>query len=517
MRVKDAALLNCLMYYDGMVFKNGKSISENINGMQQKEKKEWQKMMRKCLSELEGDKAEAIINAILEDETLSNLKVLDCTRKTPYEEGPIIACFLDERNKTAIFAFRGTNGKEWMDNAEGFLLESSRMQIHALKYVEDTIAKYGLVEKGYAIDVTGHSKGGNKAQYVTIKCPDIRECYSYDGQGFSPIFLKENKEAIQKNQHKITTIAAHQDYVHSLAHDIAGKSKWYQTNEHPDQKISSAKGVLVNIALKIKGIKIAFAHSAGAIFHFDNGQFQLNTETKRAEFSDKLHQMTLDLFNCSKEDQTMYFMSMMGVLQALKTNEPIHLSSMLSYDEIKGGVRKLVSYLTKDKDKSILRDFLQSKTFGKLYNMAMENMSRKRKEIVREVLPKEKCEPKTFGIEYEIYQDKDNPKKIFIGTEIEDGKLARLSPYSRSEEKCRERYDVIREDDPFSKKQSRAEYEKFKKVEKEVEELRPKPRREPIDISWLLSRNSIDRSERSKPKEHTPTKPVKRAVGDMER
>jgi len=86
MRIKDAALLNCLMYYDGMVFKNGISISENIVKMQTERAEEWQKMMRKCLSELEGNKAEAIINAILEDETLSNLKVLDCTRKTAYEQ-----------------------------------------------------------------------------------------------------------------------------------------------------------------------------------------------------------------------------------------------------------------------------------------------------------------------------------------------------------------------------------------------------------------------------------------------
>ena len=86
MRIKDAALLNCLMYYDGIVFENDVSIKQNIVLMKRDKPEEWQKMMRKCLSDLEGNKAEAIINAILEDETLSNLKVLDCTRKTAYEQ-----------------------------------------------------------------------------------------------------------------------------------------------------------------------------------------------------------------------------------------------------------------------------------------------------------------------------------------------------------------------------------------------------------------------------------------------
>ena len=39
------------------------------------------------------------------------------------------------------------------------------------------------------IIVTGHSKGGNKAQYVTInsKYNDlIDKCFSFDGQGMSP-------------------------------------------------------------------------------------------------------------------------------------------------------------------------------------------------------------------------------------------------------------------------------------------------------------------------------------------
>ena len=41
--------------------------------------------------------------------------------------------------------------------------------------------------------MTGHSKGGNKAQYITInsKYRDlIKYCFSFDGQGFSPEAVK---------------------------------------------------------------------------------------------------------------------------------------------------------------------------------------------------------------------------------------------------------------------------------------------------------------------------------------
>lgn len=518
MRIKDSALLNCLMYYDGIVFQGGITLQDNILDMKAKKPQEWQKMMSKCPGLLEGDKAEKVINAILEDETLSNLKVLDCTRKTAYETGPVIACFLDEKNKTAIFTFRGTNGKEWMDNGEAFLLESSRMQKHALKYVEDTIAKYDLVEKGYAIDVTGHSKGGNKAQYVTIKCPHIRECYSYDGQGFSPIFLKENQEAIQARQHKITTIASHEDYVHSLAHNIAGQSKWFLTNESPEKSNKSLTGLMLKIALKIKGINTACAHAAGAIFHFENGKFTLNKETTRSDFSNKLHQMTLDIFKCSKVDQTIYYLSVMGVIQALNTNSPMHLSSMISYDEIKGGIRKLVAYLTKDKDRSILRELTQSKTVGKLYSMAMEGLNKKRREPVREVLPKEKYEPLNSLSGYTIYQVKNQPKKHFIGIEIEEGKIARLSSYIKSEEKCGKQLWEIAMKDPFNKKQSEVEYKKMREIEKEMQTLESRNGSCIVeDFSNIVSFHRMDRSKNIVGAENTSMEAMKRVIGDRER
>ena len=68
------------------------------------------------------------------------------------------------------------------------------------------------------ITVSGHSTGGNHAQYVTIafnqdnedvvgyqKNNDIERCVSFDGQGFSKAFIDTYSEAIENHAEKITS------------------------------------------------------------------------------------------------------------------------------------------------------------------------------------------------------------------------------------------------------------------------------------------------------------------------
>lgn len=60
-------------------------------------------------------------------------------------------------------------------------------QERAAEYINNLPLKYGN-----DLTVSGHSKGGNKAQYVTIVTDRVERCLSQDGQGFSPEFLKKN-------------------------------------------------------------------------------------------------------------------------------------------------------------------------------------------------------------------------------------------------------------------------------------------------------------------------------------
>ena len=325
------SLINAFMYYDGMVFKNDESLGDNIEEMRTKTPKEWSKMLKKHPGTMSVKKAEQVVDAIMKDPQLRDLKVIDCTRKEPYYTGAVNACFVDEKNKQVLFDFRGTNREEWMDNAEGFLKESSPMQEDALRFVESTLKKKGFLEAGYDIDVTGHSKGGNKAQYVTIKSPYVRECHSFDGQGFSKEFMEANKTEIAERAKKITSHAAHLDYVHCLGQQVAGKNEWYDTNR-PAGLFSLSRIKLANVA---------FAHSPGACFHFDkSGEVRMNATKDQSEFSGKVHDISVKMMDASKEKQEIYFNSVMASIQMTHTFKPLYNGKLPDLETIRKEIAK---------------------------------------------------------------------------------------------------------------------------------------------------------------------------------
>lgn len=159
-------------------------------------------------------------------------------------------CFMDPQTKEATFVFRGTGRGEWLDNGIAFSGVESPQQVEALQYFEKALADLKLQEKGYTIDVTGHSKGGNKAQYITIRNDVVNNCFSFDGQGFSDEALKAYRDGIARNRHKIISIAADKDYVHCLGNEIAVRRYLYETkysllkygnNHSPDAIIREGK------------------------------------------------------------------------------------------------------------------------------------------------------------------------------------------------------------------------------------------------------------------------------------
>ena len=129
-------------------------------------------------------------------------------------------CFAERGGQDATVVFRGTGGKyhSWADNVYGEYLSGTNMQRLAADFVRDQCCAYEN------ITLSGHSKGGNLAQYVTVVCPDkVDRCVSYDGQGFGASFLKENEKLIQEAAPKISSISAHNDFVNVLLTSIAGR------------------------------------------------------------------------------------------------------------------------------------------------------------------------------------------------------------------------------------------------------------------------------------------------------
>lgn len=136
-------------------------------------------------------------------------------------------CYTDPKDENPVIVFRGTGGTAdaWTDNFEGAFYSDTDIQQTANDFVEFECGMYR------DIVVTGHSKGGNMAQYVTVKqCDRIKECVSYDGQGFGEKFTGQNDDQIAMASPKIVSISAYNDFVNILLASIAGTTI-YVANE----------------------------------------------------------------------------------------------------------------------------------------------------------------------------------------------------------------------------------------------------------------------------------------------
>lgn len=132
-----------------------------------------------------------------------------------------MACFVDdtENPQDVIVVFRGTlKNDDWRDNGSCCYKADTQKQMEAAEYVNGLPENYGN-----NITVTGHSKGGNKAQYVTVVCSRVKRCVSFDGQGFSKEFIEKYSDKISEKSHCITSVSTAEDYVNSLLLPIAGK------------------------------------------------------------------------------------------------------------------------------------------------------------------------------------------------------------------------------------------------------------------------------------------------------
>lgn len=124
----------------------------------------------------------------------------------------------DEDN--AIVAFKGTTGpEEWADNINSCRVSDTDPQIAALDYIESL--DYDN------IIVTGHSKGSNKAMYVTILSDKVSKCVGFDGQGFSDLFLAKYRDRIVERAWRVTNYSLAGDFVHIMMNQLTGSNQKY--------------------------------------------------------------------------------------------------------------------------------------------------------------------------------------------------------------------------------------------------------------------------------------------------
>lgn len=162
------------------------------------------------------------VNILEQIKSKRNLKELKIKNIYNYKDGMRVACFIDGENNATV-VFRGTATiEEWDDNGQGAYEYDTLEQINALNYINSL--------EFDNITVTGHSKGGNKAQYVAVLSSKVIKCISVNGQGFSNEFINKYKEEIYKNKSKIICINSKYDYVNCLFNSIEGECHYIQTD-----------------------------------------------------------------------------------------------------------------------------------------------------------------------------------------------------------------------------------------------------------------------------------------------
>lgn len=140
-------------------------------------------------------------------------------------KGELIACAFKTNDGNLYVAYRGTGDGKWVDNGVAMAKKDSLMQRRAGEYFDYVMEHKGISHDG-ELFVTGHSKGGNSAQYValTSKHADrINRVYSIDGQGFSNEALRNiqiDSDFYNAQINKMYSINGNNDYVHELGNII---------------------------------------------------------------------------------------------------------------------------------------------------------------------------------------------------------------------------------------------------------------------------------------------------------
>lgn len=131
------------------------------------------------------------------------------------EENGFYACIIETSPGNAVIAFRGSEDPSKIGNAKNDWIDSDLKLLNSIsttqqKEVERFFANnQDLLQKYDNLTLTGHSLGGNLAEYGTIISEKyaldekIKQCYSLDGPGFSDEFINKYRSQINKMSSKM--------------------------------------------------------------------------------------------------------------------------------------------------------------------------------------------------------------------------------------------------------------------------------------------------------------------------
>ena len=296
-------ILNCVIYVSSFEKDN---VVENIVGKSLFEISDLLECKKNSLgifpAEINEDEFSIIINTIKKNKELyEKIKIVDVDNSVygniSGSDRVVNVTFLYQDN--LIIVYKGTAGDfEWKDNVEGtYNISDTKQQRMALSYFDEMVEKFKDVKKVY---VSGHSKGGNKSQYIGVlrgNMSKLERVYSFDGQGFNSIFLKKYNKEIENNRHKIFNICNEYDYVNILLFSIANKIFIKSTTNigNDDDRQSKLKH------------RFGGFHSPYSMFKNENGILKLNDVTEQSDIMKNFEKL-FEYYNTNMEIEDSKFM-----------------------------------------------------------------------------------------------------------------------------------------------------------------------------------------------------------------
>lgn len=164
-----------------------------------------------------------ILSQAAQNEQIGNLQLYHDSYQMGFDSGTNACTFVDAKQDRVFVVYRGTGDGEWPDNGLGLTQEFTTQQQRAVDYFDRVVQEEEL-DGSQRVIVTGHSKGGNKAVFVTMEssyADRIDRCYSVDGQGFSEAAdqrfrRKYTSEEYESRVQKLYGVYGENDFVSPL-------------------------------------------------------------------------------------------------------------------------------------------------------------------------------------------------------------------------------------------------------------------------------------------------------------
>lgn len=214
--VEYLGLLNLLLYFDNVdnnILKTYKSVSTIIEQLEKNNN----------LSMNNKRRIKILKSGLENNEQFGHTNIYDY-----HCNGYTAALFINDNNECFV-GYRGTSSNEWKDNVIGLSGKTyaTDQQKKALLYFNKLVEKHNFQTSNKNVILFGHSKGGNKSQYVLFNSKYdylITKVYSFNGQTFSPEAINHYKNILGPNEFntrisKIYSICTSNDIVNCFGYN----------------------------------------------------------------------------------------------------------------------------------------------------------------------------------------------------------------------------------------------------------------------------------------------------------